>query len=189
MNKNNICEIFNSIQGEGRETGMPATFIRFNNCNKNCYFCDTDFESKGNIESSFLNNIIFTGGEPFLFKEDIVNFIKENRSKKFYGETNGSIFDDELATLVNWAISPKSVKDIDIVKKLLNENTKNYIKLVYGCAEFKEMYNELKEYKERIYIQPMTRESEFLNLQECINFVAENDLKVSSRLHLLWGLK
>lgn len=190
MNKNNICEIFNSIQGEGRETGMPATFIRFNNCNKDCYFCDTDFRAKGHIEKSLLSNVIFTGGEPFLFKEDIVNFIKENKEKIFYGETNGSIFDKYLSKNIIWAISPKSVKDINIVKQLLDSNNKNYIKLVYNCSDFKEIFHELEEdYKERIYIQPQTLGNNFLDLQDCINFVVENNLKISSRLHLLWGLK
>ncbi len=36
-------EIFYSIQGEGRNTGMPAVFIRSSRCNLSCHWCDTDY--------------------------------------------------------------------------------------------------------------------------------------------------
>lgn len=36
-----ICEIFNSIQGEGLYVGERQTFIRFAGCNLSCQYCDT----------------------------------------------------------------------------------------------------------------------------------------------------
>jgi len=36
-------EIFYSIQGEGRNTGMPSVFIRASLCNLHCHWCDTDY--------------------------------------------------------------------------------------------------------------------------------------------------
>ncbi len=36
-----ICEIFNSIQGEGLYLGERQTFIRFAGCNLSCRYCDT----------------------------------------------------------------------------------------------------------------------------------------------------
>jgi len=36
-----ICEIFNSIQGEGLYIGERQTFIRFAGCNLSCQYCDT----------------------------------------------------------------------------------------------------------------------------------------------------
>jgi len=36
-----ICEIFNSIQGEGLYVGERQTFVRFAGCNLNCQYCDT----------------------------------------------------------------------------------------------------------------------------------------------------
>ena len=33
--------IFSSLQGEGRNVGRPATFIRFSTCNLACSWCDT----------------------------------------------------------------------------------------------------------------------------------------------------
>ena len=39
--KYRLRSVFRSIQGEGRNTGRPATFIRFAGCNLNCPWCDT----------------------------------------------------------------------------------------------------------------------------------------------------
>ena len=39
----NIVEIFESLQGEGFNTGMPAIFIRFGKCNLACPWCDTNY--------------------------------------------------------------------------------------------------------------------------------------------------
>ena len=40
-----INEIFYSLQGEGRNTGRAAVFVRFSGCNLKCPFCDTLFSS------------------------------------------------------------------------------------------------------------------------------------------------
>ena len=38
--------IFSSLQGEGRNVGRPATFIRFSSCNLACTWCDTHKSEK-----------------------------------------------------------------------------------------------------------------------------------------------
>ncbi|NQT29145.1 MAG: 7-carboxy-7-deazaguanine synthase QueE [Candidatus Saganbacteria bacterium] len=40
-NEANLCEIFNSIQGEGRYVGARQIFIRFAGCNLSCQYCDS----------------------------------------------------------------------------------------------------------------------------------------------------
>ncbi|WP_243140612.1 7-carboxy-7-deazaguanine synthase QueE [Pelistega ratti] len=68
-----IVEIFESLQGEGHNTGMPAIFIRLGRCSLACSWCDTDYlrYQHMSIDDIFqaiatytAKNIIITGGEP-----------------------------------------------------------------------------------------------------------------------------
>lgn len=68
-----IVEIFESLQGEGFNTGMPAIFIRFGECNLACPWCDTDYHTwqrmsldavMDRVRGFSARNIIITGGEP-----------------------------------------------------------------------------------------------------------------------------
>lgn len=46
-NKNlKICEIFDSISGEGLRAGKVCTFTRFSGCNLDCAFCDTKYHKE-----------------------------------------------------------------------------------------------------------------------------------------------
>jgi 7-carboxy-7-deazaguanine synthase len=40
-----IAEIYSSLQGEGRLTGVPSALVRTSGCNLRCWFCDTPFAS------------------------------------------------------------------------------------------------------------------------------------------------
>jgi 7-carboxy-7-deazaguanine synthase len=77
-----ISEIFYSIQGEGRLSGMPSLFIRTSGCNLRCIWCDTPYTSWNPdgkemtlveilhaIESYPLGHVVLTGGEPLLSHE------------------------------------------------------------------------------------------------------------------------
>ena len=77
-----ISEIFHSIQGEGRLSGVPSLFIRTSGCNLRCVWCDTPYTSwnpEGKemslveilhaIESYPLGHVVLTGGEPLLSHE------------------------------------------------------------------------------------------------------------------------
>ena len=71
-----INEIFYSLQGEGRNTGRAAVFIRFSGCNLRCPFCDTDFSTYTEMTLDDILEairpwrhcgfVVLTGGEPSL---------------------------------------------------------------------------------------------------------------------------
>lgn len=110
MEKNNnnreqkieVNEIFTSIQGEGKFTGYPSTFIRLTGCNLRCVFaggsiCDSAYTSHRPEPANFhtveevlrevkkqtkeaglkIKHIVITGGEPMRQQPGIQALIKE----------------------------------------------------------------------------------------------------------------
>lgn len=94
-----IVEIFESLQGEGWNTGMPAVFIRLGKCNLACTWCDTDYlrfgmmglqEILGRLKTYAARNIIITGGEPTIQPHlDILLNALKAEGCRLYMETNG----------------------------------------------------------------------------------------------------
>lgn len=101
-----IAEIFTSTQGEGRNAGAAAIFIRLSGCNLKCPFCDTDhsgYEMKEQEVANLvmdlrkyagINLVIFTGGEPSLQLDSMKSIIEYMRAKGYGGtfavESNGT---------------------------------------------------------------------------------------------------
>lgn len=94
-----IVEIFETLQGEGFNTGMPSIFIRFGKCNLACPWCDTNynqFEIKSldeimQIVRNFTaKNIIITGGEPTI-QPDLEILLNQLKAEGYFIaiETNG----------------------------------------------------------------------------------------------------
>lgn len=70
-----ITEIFLSLQGEGRYSGVPTTFVRLTGCPLRCHYCDTTYAFHGGhwmglddiferVRANGIENICVTGGEP-----------------------------------------------------------------------------------------------------------------------------
>ncbi|MCK5901957.1 MAG: 7-carboxy-7-deazaguanine synthase QueE [Cocleimonas sp.] len=57
-----ITEIFYSLQGESRTSGLPTIFIRLTGCPLRCHYCDTEYA--------------FTGGEQHQI-DDVLSTIKQ----------------------------------------------------------------------------------------------------------------
>lgn len=99
-----INEIFVSIQGEGKESGLLTTFIRTGECNLNCNYCDTINhtvkemtieEIIKEVDEIGLSNICITGGEPLL-EADLIDLVKVLSGYNIVIETNGSMLLDKI---------------------------------------------------------------------------------------------
>lgn len=195
-------ELFYSIQGEGSSIGKTAYFIRLSGCNLDCDFCDTkdawiadkqinDLELIAKIKDEIttrninkINSLVFTGGEPTIYINDITNFIRKHIDfiKQYFNmieiETNGSfdisnhfpIFErisnkDNL--LVQFNVSPKNLSNTKV--HLHEDNYKEFDKwLNYKNVIFKFVvsdendFNEIVEYVDKykipnhkVFIMPM----------------------------------
>ena len=118
MAKYDLVEIFESLQGEGRNMGRPCVFVRFAGCNLACPWCDTDVSCRFSatldellmeISGFRAKSVVLTGGEPTLVDAmpELVAALKE-RGYWIAVETNGTS-DAEWLQFVDYvACSPKS---------------------------------------------------------------------------------
>ncbi len=116
-----ISEIFHTLQGEGRYTGVPCIFIRTSGCNLRCSWCDTPYTSWNpegrnmRVEEimaetaawSAVPYAVITGGEPLLQK-DLAPLVESLRERGHHTtiETAGTIFQPAVRPDL-FSLSPK----------------------------------------------------------------------------------
>ena len=113
-----LVEIFESMQGEGRNSGRPCVFIRFAGCNLACPWCDTDRARRFSLSLDDLvkevggfraKSVILTGGEPTLVGEmpELIAALKAE-GHWIAVETNGTNEPDWFGFIDYVACSPKA---------------------------------------------------------------------------------
>lgn len=115
--KYRLRSVFSSIQGEGRHTGRPATFIRFAGCNLNCPWCDTRKHTREmltlpeimtKVKKLGNRSVIVTGGEPTIVigLKDVLLALKKD-GYWLALETNGTRNIPEIELFDYVSVSPK----------------------------------------------------------------------------------
>ena len=87
-----ICEVFDSISGEGLNVGQPATFIRFSGCNLCCPYCDTQYhrEIQYYIDATNMYKEIWAGDNAKELEEQRREFIsKLDHNREYFIFTGG----------------------------------------------------------------------------------------------------
>ena len=116
-----LVEIFESLQGEGRNTGRPVVFVRFAGCNLSCPWCDTDrarrfslslAELVGEVKGFRPKSVVLTGGEPTI-QQGMAELVAALKDAGYWiaVETNGTTGRDAAPWLdfVDYvACSPKA---------------------------------------------------------------------------------
>lgn len=133
-----LNEMFNTIQGEGKQVGRPATFIRLQGCTVGCPWCDTKYTwaaggtrtTVHKIIEDWGNNwqplVVITGGEPTLYNLDDLIMGLRTTLERFYSqstiqlETSGQngIKGDLIPDWVTW--SPKANLGFSCHKHLIH---------------------------------------------------------------------
>ena len=113
-----LAEIFESLQGEGRNMGRPCVFVRFAGCNLDCPWCDTDVSRRFELPLDDLVNevcgyrprsVVLTGGEPTI-QDGMPELVAALKAAGFWiaVETNGTNDAPWLSFVDYVACSPKA---------------------------------------------------------------------------------
>ena len=162
-----LVEIFESLQGEGRNMGRPCVFVRFAGCNLACAWCDTPWarrfslgleELVKEIEGHRAKSVILTGGEPTLVAE-MPELVAALKAKGYWigVETNGTNEVGWLEFVDYVACSPKA--EFEEMVKLTHADEVRVVASSEGVVDF------CKRMREKIaavdyYVSPCERDGE-----------------------------
>lgn len=140
-----IMEHFYTLQGEGRNSGVAAYFIRLAGCDVGCHWCDVKESWDANkhaimtidnlieqVSRSKASNVVITGGEPLMYNLDsLCNAFKKLNIRTFI-ETSGS---SKLSGMWDWIVlSPKKTK---LPVEHIYEHANELKMIIYNNDDFK----------------------------------------------------
>lgn len=205
-----VTEIFKSIDGEGKRSGLPTTFIRLAGCNLRCSYCDSSYafdkssarvmtadEIIEEVSDLKISSITLTGGEPLVHPGVDTLLIKLNDCKTFdvNVETNGSVDPSKYHNLesvwftVDYKCSSSGETSKMNPKAFQTLRCKDVLKFVVGNDE--DMEDALKVIETyhpncQIYFSPVYG----YDPKNIVKFLMDNELyhcKVQIQLHkIIW---
>lgn len=190
-----VNEIFYSIQGEGRHTGMPAVFVRLAGCAMNCPFCDTKYAARDGETMSApellaalsawpAQAVIITGGEPTEQDLPALIAVLKDAGYQVHLETNGAK-DTDVSQADFVCVSPKKYVSAEMLKKA------DVIKIVVGQdtdLEDLQKYYAYENAHTQIYLQPESNKQE--NIDLCVKLLKNHPAaRLSLQMHKLANIR
>lgn len=194
--KYKLVEIFESLQGEGRNTGRPCVFVRFAGCNLACPWCDTDVGERFSMTLDELLNeiamykaktVVLTGGEPTLL-DGAPELVAALKKLGYYiaVETNATIDAAWLQFVDYVACSPKAEFPEKIALRKANE-----VRVVASNDSVIEFCKKVKDLIEAddYYVSPCDHDGEidFATAKSVLNQLEGWSLSV--QLHKILGFR
>ena len=191
-----LVEIFESLQGEGRNTGRPCVFVRFAGCNLACPWCDTDTEKRFSLELGELvreiksfraKSVVLTGGEPAIVSA-MPELVAELKREGYWiaVETNGLESPQWLQFVDYVACSPKAEFPERIALKKANE-----VRVVASDGRAVEFCRRVKEIIEAddYYVSPCDHDGE-IDFATAKSVLSKLDgWSLSVQLHKILGFR
>ena len=202
-----VVELFESVQGEGANSGLPVVFLRLGGCNLACPWCDTDssifemmeVETILNRLSAFLvRRLILTGGEPLIHPSlDILLTQLKQAGYWIALETNGLIDPSPaLRQKLDYiSASPKAYAATDYLESRMISQADEVRIVVDGdiVGFCKRMRHQIPA--RRYFLSPCTRNGK-MNVAETLALLKrlnvdeqENPWHLSLQLHKLIGIR
>lgn len=214
--------VFHTVQGEWNWIWQPTTFVRLQFCNLSCKFCDSYYTWLWSTKAFYSEptdlpiselrlavqkaqalwwlerevlNITFTGGEPLLQQDKIIEFMQQNPDYTVQIETNGTISPKEyLMKHAKFNCSPKLWNSGHPWSKMVKEKAiKDLIETKDICFKFvantpEDIYDIFKYYpmipRHLIYIMPegVTKEENTLVYERINDTILKEWLRTTPRL-------
>jgi len=203
-NKLRVCEIFASIQGEGRQIGRSTVFIRLTGCNLRCTWCDTKYALDNGryltiediikkVNEFNISSVCLTGGEPMMQLLPLKELIKQLKQIGYQVtlETNGTVYDEWVFSTVDCVsmdVKPPSSgekSDTDLLKKLA---PKDQVKIIIADDRDYEFAKEmLTKTSVEVILQPLGG----TKLKRIVDRVMDDrlDVRVLPQLHKIIGVR
>lgn len=148
-----INEIYLAVCGEGREIGLPATFVRTSGCNLRCpgWPCDTPYTSvrpegtrmtveavAERVAEIGCPRVFVTGGEPLLWRKPLrhlLHRLKEDGCSIML-QSNGTIYAEEIFALCDQVSldcktpSSEEQSEYDVIRRAVQEAPQPQVKFV-----------------------------------------------------------
>ena len=206
-------EIFESIQGESSDSGLPCIFIRLYGCPVGCSYCDqpqkADQKKRISVENIVnkvlkfkgVKNICITGGEPLIYKEVLpLTWELLNMGYKVSIETSGCVpiehyeYQRSYKYVMDIKCPSSGVSHKNVYENLLHLHFKDEVKYVIANREdYEFMKTVLKKYptSASILVSHMFDKNQKAVIgKELVEWILEDRLnvRVQIQLHKILGV-